>query len=153
MTGGRDLALGLGSVVLAGAYFAAADAIPRTALSDAVGAAGVPKLLSIVLGIAGALLVLRAISGRGEAFKATALAAHGKALGLLAILIAYVALAPVLGYPLALGLLAGGVALYAGAAWGTPVAAFAVATGGAFWLGFVKVLGVTMPVGTLFEGP
>jgi hypothetical protein len=59
---------------------------------------------------------------------------------------------PFIGYPLALGLLAGAIALYAGARPGLGLAAFAIGIGVLFWFGFVRVMGIPFPAGTLFGG-
>ena len=56
-----DFALGAGAVALASAYLAIAQTIPDSLLSDAVGAAGVPKLVGWAMLAVGALLCLRSV--------------------------------------------------------------------------------------------
>jgi len=147
----RDVALGLAALALAVAYWLAADGIQDSLLSDAVGAGGLPKALAVVMGGAGALLAIRAALLRGAAAAGAGPApAHGRALGLFAMLVAYVPLAPLLGYPLALGAMAAAVALYAGAPARPGLLAYAAGVAALFWLGFVKLLGVAFPVGALF---
>ncbi len=139
-------------MALGGAWFHQASAIQDSFLSDAVGAGGVPKVLAAVMAGAGLLLVLRSVlrpmpqaSGRGAT-------AHAKAAGLFAAMVLYVLAAPVIGYPLALGLFGAGVARYAGARLDLTTAAFGLGMAALFWLGFVKLLGVAFPVGQLFGG-
>ncbi len=121
-------------------------------MSDAVGAGGVPMALAAVMAGAGALLVLRSLLRAPPAGESRSIAAHAKAAGLLAMMIAYVLAAPMLGYPLAIGLFAAAVAAYGGARLGWRVAAFGAGVAAFGWLGFVKLLGVAFPVGTIFGG-
>jgi hypothetical protein len=146
----RDIALGLAALVLAGAYWALAIDLPISLLSDAVGPGGVPVAIAVLMAGAGAVLVLRSLLRPPT--EAPPSPAHGRAAGLLALLVAYVVAVPLIGYPLALGLLAGAIALYAGARPGVGLAAFAVGIGVFFWLGFVRVMGIPFPAGTLFGG-
>jgi hypothetical protein len=146
----RDIALGLAALVLAGAYWALAVDLPISLLSDAVGPGGVPMAIAVLMGGAGAVLVVRSLVGSPR--EAGASPAHGRAAGLLALLVAYVVAVPFIGYPLALGLLAGAIALYAGARPGLGLAAFAAGIGTLFWFGFVRVMGIPFPAGTLFGG-
>lgn len=146
----RDLALGLAAVALAAAWFVAADGLPISMLSDAVGPGGVPKAVALVMGGAGSLLALGALRGK-RAMDDLPRPAHGRALGLLAILVIYVVLVPLLGYVVAIGVLAAAVAAYAGAR-GPGVAAFGAGAAALLWLSFVQALGVAFPAGRLFGG-
>jgi putative tricarboxylic transport membrane protein len=149
-----DLLLGIVAMALAATYLLAAGTIPESLLSDAVGAAGVPKLAGWAMGIAGALLCLRSIR-RGSVHGATPpirWRRHLLALGLFGLLVAYVILAPVVGYPLSIALLTGVVAWYAGARFGWRLCAIAIASGAMFWVLFAQVFGVPMPRGLLFGG-
>lgn len=144
-----DAALGIGALALAGAYGAMATAIPVSMLSDAVGPGGVPLVVAGMLGLGGAgLLIKAALVGGGEAEKQPD---HARAVGLLAILVAYVAAVPVLGFPLAIGILAAAVAYFAGGR-GIGIVAFAAALAALFWVSFVKLLGIPFPSGILFGG-
>ncbi len=143
--------IGLGVLVLAAAYYAAASAIPQSLLADEVGADGVPKLLAIALAILGALQLVRALrlrsaAGGGDEEIAGA-RRHARAVGMLAIGIVYVLVTPYLGYPLALAGLILAVGVYAGIRPSLYLTSIAVAGGGLFWIMFVKLLGVAMPVG------
>jgi hypothetical protein len=144
-----DVSLGVGALALAGAYGAKAQAIPVSLLSDAVGPGGVPLVIACIMGVGGAGLLLRtALVGPSEAKETPD---HLRAAGLLGLLVAYVLAVPFLGYPLAIGVLAAAVAWFAGAR-GPVVVAFAVGLAGLFWLGFVKLLGIPFPSGTLIGG-
>ncbi|WP_019014051.1 tripartite tricarboxylate transporter TctB family protein [Elioraea tepidiphila] len=146
----RDIALGLAALVLAGAYWALAVDLPISLLSDAVGPGGVPVAIAMLMAAAGVVLILRSLVGAPR--EAPPSPAHGRAAGLLALLVAYVLAVPFIGYPMALGLLAGAIALYAGARSGLGLAAFAIGIGVLFWFGFVRVMGIPFPAGTLFGG-
>jgi hypothetical protein len=63
----------------------------------------------------------------------------------------YVLAIPMLGYPLALGLLAAAVA-WLGGARGPSLALFAAGLAAVFWVLFVAVLGIPFPAGALFGG-
>jgi len=150
----RDDVLGLGVMVLAAAYWAAADQIPVSLLSDAVGADGAPKMLAVALAVCGALLVVATRlkpapvgDGEEEADPSERRRAHLRAAGLVAGLGAYALLLPVLGYPLALALLIGGAAIYGGARLSPALVAIAAIGGLGFWLFFAKFLGVLLPLG------
>lgn len=147
----RDLALGVAALALAGAYAALARTIPVSLLADAVGPGGVPLAIAVLMASAGLVLILRSLLR--PARDALPNPAHARAAGLLALLIGYVLAVPFLGYPLALGLLAGAVALHAGARPALGLAGFAAATGALFWFGFVRVMGIPFPAGTLFGAP
>ena len=152
MSGRRDVALGLAAAALGIAYFFAARALPISLLSDAVGPGGVPGTVAVVMFLAGALLALRGVRAGRTATADVASSAHGRALGLMIMLVAYVALLPLLGYPVAIGLLAAAVATYAGARRLPSVLAFGVGTAAVLWLSFVGALGIGMPAGRLLGG-
>jgi putative tricarboxylic transport membrane protein len=149
----RDIAFALGAMLLGAAWYHQASIIEDSLLSDAVGAGGVPKVLAAVMAGTGALLLLRTLLARppqdGPGRGATP---HLKAAGLLALMIGYVLLAPLLGYPLAIALFAAAAATYAGARLGPVTAAFGAGVALVLWLGFVKLLGVTFPAGAVFGG-
>jgi hypothetical protein len=144
-----DAALGLGALALAGAYGAMATAIPVSLLSDAVGPSGVPLVVAGMLAFGGAgLLIKTALVGGGKAEKQPD---HARAAGLFVILVAYVAAVPLLGYPIAIGILAAAVAFFAGGR-GLGIVAFAAGLAALFWFSFVKLLGIPFPSGLLFGG-
>lgn len=147
-----DFALGAGAIALAAVYLVAARAIPDSLLADAVGAAGVPKLVGWTLAVVGALLCLRSVRFETAPRHAQRVdwRPHLLALGLFGLLVAYVVLAPLLGYPLSIALLTGTVAWYAGATFGWRLCAISLASGAVFWMLFADVFGLSMPTGALF---
>ena len=149
-----DLAVGIAAMAVAAAYLAAAATIPESLLADAVGAAGVPRLVGWAMLAAGGLLCLRSARlwrmpapGRPIRWRP-----HLLALGLLGLLVAYVIVAPLVGYPLSIALLTGSVAWYAGATFGWRLCVISIASGAMFWVLFAAVFGLPMPRGVLFGG-
>ena len=132
----RSHACAAAGLALAAAYWLAADALPRSALADSVGADGVPKLLAVVLAV---LSLLIAFSRHGETQ-----AASLRSLGVAGLGCVYVALLPFTGYLVGATLLAGAAALYYGAR-GRTVIVFAVGTAILLWLMFAQALGVALP--------
>jgi len=144
----KDTAFGLLAVVLAGTYWHAADDIQRSFLSDEVGADGVPKLLATTLGILGVIVLARTVGSRHTASDdRPPLAAHLRALGLLLLCGAYVALMPIAGYFVATMALICTVTVYAGQPLGRGVVITALAGSGMLWLVFDHLLGVSLPPG------
>jgi len=145
----RDLVCAALGLALAVAYYAAADALPRSLLADGVGAEGVPKLLAVVLAVLSVVVGARSLLPGAPAASAggPGLSRHLRALGVAALGAAFVTLAPVLGYPLALALLLLAAALYYGAALRLQVVLYAGGTAAILWLIFARVLGVAMPAG------
>jgi putative tricarboxylic transport membrane protein len=146
----RDLVCAALGLALAVAYYAAADALPRSLLADGVGADGVPKLLAAALAVLSVALGARAVfagaaaaPGRSDSGRLR----HLRALGVAALGAAFVVLAPALGYPLALALLLLAATFYYGAAPSLRVVIYAAATAAALWLVFARGLGVAMPAG------
>ncbi|MBM3524516.1 MAG: tripartite tricarboxylate transporter TctB family protein [Alphaproteobacteria bacterium] len=144
----RDLVCAAAALVLAGLYWREADAIPRSLLSDAVGAEGLPKLLAVALATCAVLLAVRAVRRR-DGGRLRAWRDHARSLGVIALGAAYVGLAPLLGYSLALALLIAATIVYFGARAPVPIAATAVLGAGALWLIFAKLLSVAMPTSAL----
>ena len=148
-----DIAFALAAMVIGGAWYHQAASIEDSLLSDAVGAGGVPKVVAAAMIGAGALLLLRTLLARQtEEEPRRGIAAHLKAGGLLVLMIGYVLLAPLVGYPLAIGIFGLVVAIYAGAPSGPMPLAFGAGLAAALWLGFVGLLGVAFPGGSLFGG-
>jgi len=145
----RDLVCAALGLTLAVAYYAAADALPRSLLADGVGADGVPKLLAVVLAVLSVVIGARSLVAGEPGANASdpGLPRHLRALGVAALGAAFVVLAPVLGYPLALALLLLAAALYYGAVLRLQVVLYAGGTAAILWLIFARVLGVAMPAG------
>ncbi len=150
---GRDIAGGIAAIALAAAYYAAAADIQKSFLADEVGAAGVPRLLAATLAVLGVLTIVRAVLRRNlraaAETEAGGAAAHARALGLLAMGIAYTLLAPALGYLVTTSAFIFAVAAYSGQRASARLAAISCAGGIFLWLTFVKLLGVAMPAGPL----
>lgn len=145
----RDLVCAVAGFALAGAYYAAADALPTSLLADAVGAGGIPKLLAVALALLSLLLGARSLlAGAGGE---SAGGPHLRALGVAGLGFVYVAAAPYLGYPLALALLVAAATLYYGERPGPAVLLYAIGCAAALWLVFAKLLGVAMPTGAWWQ--
>ncbi len=144
--GAPDLWTGLALMALAGGYYAAALDIPDSLLSDEVGAAGLPKLLAAALALVGAALAIRSQIAVTPPVK---LAIAPRALGLVGLVLAYIVLLPVAGYPLTLAALVASVALLAGARPTLGLGATAAVAGIGFWLIFTDLFGIAMPAGLL----
>jgi putative tricarboxylic transport membrane protein len=144
-----DVALGLGAVGVAAIYWAVAAQIPESLLADSVGAAGFPNALATTLALCGTLLILRRSAQPAAPIDWPA---HAHAAALAGILLAYVVVTPLVGYPVALALLIGAVATLGGAR--GPVSLVVTAAAGSllFWLAFAKLLGVAMPLGLWKSG-
>ena len=148
----RDLVCSFVLLVIAGGYFAAASRIGSTALSDAVGAGGLPRVygavlavLAIIIGI-GALLRRHLVSniepddGTGRTLHRLTRAAITVAAGVL-----YLSTVGIIGYPFAIALLITGMSVYQGErlSWRTVLTALLGAA--ALYVLFEIVLGVTLP--------
>jgi putative tricarboxylic transport membrane protein len=149
-TTARDIVCGAFGIALAGLYYLGAQALPVSLLSDAVGAAGVPKALAVALVSLSALLIIRAIVLRAlthsDAEKPSA-RTHLRALGVVALGGVYAAAAPIIGYPVSIALLIGLTALYFGLRPDLRLVLVAALGAAVFWALFVKMLGVSMPAG------
>lgn len=108
-------------------------------LSDNVGADGVPKGLAVALAVFSILIALRRKPAEGPA------ALQPRALGVAALGFAYVALAPLIGYVVAITLLTGAAALYYGAPRRWTIGAFALGTAAILWATFGWMLGIPLP--------
>jgi putative tricarboxylic transport membrane protein len=153
-----DRITGALGVLLSVSYVLYARGIEDSLLADGVGANGVPTGVGVVLLLASLALFCKswaASSGAAEpdatqenaAEEAGAKHPHRMALGLLAILAAYVALLPMLGYIASIGLLVGSVAWLAGARKRVSVLACMLIAGPALWLLFDWALEIRMPIG------
>lgn len=152
-----DCLLGLGTILLASVWLHMASEIRESLLSDAVGAGGVPKVLGWFMVGIGGLLCLRSLRSTPQAADAPQAATpklrpHLMAAGLLAIMVCYIVLAPVLGYALAIALLVAAVGRFGGAPAGSNMLLIATGAGVGFWLIFVQLLGIRMPVSVFLGG-
>lgn len=145
---------GLG-MLLAASYIVNAQSIEDSLLADAVGAAGVPTGVGVVLLIASLFLFVKSFKSKASMLNETeeepseggSQHPHAMALGLLLILVAYVFLLPILGYVLSVGLLVGAAAWFAGARRYTSLVLCAVLAGPVLWFVFDWTLEIRLPVG------
>ncbi len=153
-----NLSASIFGILISSAYIWQARAIEDSLLSDEVGAGGVPAGVGLVMLAASIALLFKALLAHAEASRQATAPAEGEAadsagrphrmaFGLLAILAAYVLLLPWAGYIVSMGLLAAGVALFAGARMAPVLAAFALAIGPLLWFLFEYLLQVRMPAG------
>ena len=155
-----DLVLGVLSLVGSAGYLYETAQIPASLLEDTVGARGVPLAFGWTMASLGVVLCLRALL-RGRVDTASTSAAnrdwtpalrpHVQALGLLAILAAYVALVPFAGYIPSTALLIGAVAWFSGAPRNRGLIVVAMAGAVALWLMFDPMLGVSLPAGSWWQ--
>lgn len=150
-----DLAAGLVALAVAAVYYYFAIDIPRSLLSDEVGADGLPKMYAITLALLGIWLVAQSLVLRaataapGDA--GPGMGQHLRALGLLGLGVAYLLLVGGLGYFATICLLIAAVAVYCGAAFDVKLLATGAVGGIVFWLVFVKMFGILLPSGTLWQ--
>jgi hypothetical protein len=138
----RDLACAALGLALAAAYWAAADRLPTSFLSDSVGADGVPKGLAVLLAAFSLVIGIRALArpGTGPERKN-----HLRALGIAVLGFAYLAIVPLAGYLVSMALLTGAAAWYYGAPRRADTAVFALGTAALLWAVFRVFLGVALP--------
>jgi hypothetical protein len=166
----RDLIGGVAAIVIGAGYLAMAMGLRESALADAVGPAGFPKALAWTMIGLGLILVAQAVWAlrRSHAAHAPAgvapaptdddldaqarragLAGALRAAGMLGLGIGYLVVIPWLGYIPSVALLIIAAALYQGAALSWRVFAIGVAGALAYWLVFVRLLGIPLPGGWL----
>ena len=152
-----DIAVGLAALVLAGVYAFFALDIAHSFLADPVGAAGLPKLYAIGLGLLALLLVARSRTPRSPAKEMTEASAHRvaasrhlRAVGLLLPGAAYLLLISSLGYFAAIFLLLIGVTLYAGAKPGIRLISISVLGASAMWVIFDRLFNIPLPTGSVW---
>ena len=151
---GKDLASGIGMLALSVLVYYGAGGIGSSYMADPIGPAGLPKSLAVVLGVLAALLIAKSLFGLWTRRGASAVAdgmnpwrPHLLAAGMLAVGVAYVLIAEIVGYLAGIALVILATAIYQGAtrSWRAP----AIAVGGAvsFWLLFVVMLNIGQPEG------
>jgi hypothetical protein len=144
----RDLMFGAFCLALAIGYYLMAAAIPESALSDTVGAQGLPQTYAIVLAVLSLMLIARSIAGaRIELPGATHRLPGLRIAGMLGIGILYLVAVPWLGYVLALTGLIAATTYYQGGGLNWRVAVVALSGALFFWVLFVAVLGIAHPPG------
>jgi putative tricarboxylic transport membrane protein len=169
----RNLITGIAALVIGAGYLAMALQLRASALADAVGPAGLPKVLGfLMLGLGLILCIQAALAGRERPSRvAVAAAPHGRAEvdpaddaegmglaglgragGLLAIAAAYLLVVRVVGYPVAVAALLIAAAIHGGVKPTWRLVLIAIAGAAAYWVLFVVILGIPLPGGIL-AGP
>ena len=144
----RDLVFGAVCLALAVGYYVMAAAIPESALSDTVGAQGLPKTYAIVLAVLSSILIVRSIAGtKPDKAGGTHRPPLLRVAGMLVIGILYLVAVPWLGYILALTGLITATTYYQGGGLNGRVAAVALSGALLFWVLFVALLGIPHPPG------
>lgn len=151
----RDWIAGLVLLGLAVAYFVFADDIPRSQLSDVVGAASFPKLLAVSLAGLSTFLVLTSLFGKRLAVSeetrreraAKDLRGFARAGGTLALGFGFLLIIDWVGYAVAVALLLAAMLAYNHMKLGWRTAVFAAAGGGFFWLLFGLLFDAAVPAG------
>lgn len=164
----RDLAFGGTTLALSAGYYWMAAAIPRSQLADAVGPQGLPRTYAVLLGVLSLALVVKSWRARARTSRASdfrsPVSVSGprssvfrppsslwRVVGMLAIGIVYILVAPWLGYLLSIAALILATTYYQGGAsnrQAAVVAAVVALSGGIlFWLLFVVLMRVRQPPG------
>jgi hypothetical protein len=148
----RDLSCAALLLAVAAGYDALARGIGQTALADAIGPAGLPRIyaavlavLAVALGAVACLGRLRAEPHPPENDGVTLARRLSRAAGAIAIGVAYLAIVPMIGYPFAMALTIAAMIVYQGERPTLRVALVASAGAAALFLLFDWALGVTMP--------
>src|SRR5262245_8131600 len=140
-----DLILAAAMLAFAAVYAALAGRIPTSLLSDAVGAGGLPRIFALLLALLALALAGRATLASEPA--GTRWREHLRPFGIVALGAAYIALAPLAGYVVALALLIAAAIAYFGARAKLMIAANALGGAILLWLVFAKMLGISVPAG------
>ena len=151
---------GLVLLVFSAVFWLGADAIPKSPLSGSVGADGLPKLLAVTLAVLSAGLILQSWLLMRRGIDATYSTAegdqdqesprrHSRALGVLTIGFGFAAIFEPAGYFVSVALLLIAVAIFYGVRSGRKLLLYGLVGAAAFYLIFVKLLGVVMPAGEI----
>ncbi len=150
----RDWIAGLVLLAVAAGYYRLAMDIPRSQLSDVVGAATFPRLLAIALAILSAILVLTGVLKRAPVAPAKAAEqaaedrrAFLRAGGTVLIGVGYLVVIRWLGYPLAVALLVAAMLRYNRESFSWKMAAVSVGAGLFFWFLFGYLFAIPVPMG------
>jgi hypothetical protein len=166
----RNLIGGVAAILIGAGYLTMALRLRESALADAVGPAGFPKLLAGSMMVLGIILCVQSLLAKRARRASAPVAAGGqipededldadarrsgwigtrRAAGMLALGIAYLIIVPYLGYVPSIALLIVAAALYQGAAWSWRLPAVAAAGAVVYWLVFVQLLGIPLPAGLI----
>lgn len=150
----RDAVVGTVILAFAGLYWLAARGIRHSSLEDSIGAAGLPNTLAALLAGLALLLILRSLFLARRSDEPTATdadrdvpRAHLRALGMLALGVAYLVVIPSLGYAVSVALLVATVALYNHQRPSLRLALVTILISVGFYLLFVRLLHIPLPPG------
>lgn len=150
----RDAVVGTVLLAFAGLYWLAARTIRHSSLEDSIGAAGLPNMLAALLAGLALLLILRGLflARRSDEHRATEAdrdvpREHLRALGMLALGVAYLVVIPSLGYAVSVALLVAAVALYNHQQPSLRLALVTILISVGFYLLFVRLLHIPLPPG------
>jgi hypothetical protein len=154
----RDLAFGTVMLAVALTYFGLTTQVPESALDDAVGPVGLPRLYAIILVVLCLVAIVRSlrVMFRHEAQSGddvprpswrSAPRPSWRFAGMLLIGVVYVAVVPWLGYLLSIALLIASTAWYQGGSINRRVVVVAASGALLLWLLFVAFLRIPQPPG------
>lgn len=160
----KNIVCGLLTLALGVVYLIEARDLPRSALSDEVGASGFPVLIAWSLIVVAIFMLgqsaLQMVARRkgapvddpavGQGIWADPRSATLRAAGLAAITAGFLFLMPIIGYLASLMVMLTAVAVYQGKRIGREVATVAICGAVALWLLFVLILDISLPTG-VFE--
>ena len=162
-----DFILGIVTMAVSAGYLVVTSQIQESMLSDAVGAGGVPTALGWSLAALGLIVCVRSLifrtpkpdivvtaTAKGDDDEKTpeGMRPHLLALGLLAILAAYVLITPYLGYIASTALLIAASARFCGLPLSRRLLIISFVGGLGLWVMFDPMLSTSMPVGKLWGG-
>ena len=148
-----DLALGVVMLAIASVYYLLGTTIPQSALDDAVGPRGLPRIYAVALAVLAVATIVRGAVARRRRVERPVMATRGRHVrswrfaGMILIGILYLAVVPWLGYLVSIALLMAATAWYQGGSIGGRVLLVASSAAVFLWLLFVAVLGIPQPSG------
>ncbi|MEU6642821.1 tripartite tricarboxylate transporter TctB family protein [Saccharomonospora sp. NPDC046836] len=138
-----------GGLMLVAAVLVVVDAVRLPETSAVVGPAAVPLPIGVLLGAVGAGLLVRARTRLGEAPAGPERPTHGglRVCGMVATLVAFALLLPVVGYVVSSAALFAVAAILLGAPRATPMIASGWTLAAVIFLVFDRLIGLTLPTG------
>jgi len=150
MAPSRELGVGIVMLAVALAYYGLTTQVPESALDDAVGPVGLPRLYAIILVVLCLVVIVRSllVMFRHESRRSDDGPRRSwRFAGMLLIGVVYVAIVPWLGYPLSIALLIATTAWYQGGTINRRVVIVSASGALLLWLLFVAILRIPQPPG------
>jgi len=146
----RDLVLGVVMLTVALAYYGLTTQVPESALDDAVGAVGLPRLYAVMLAVLCVVVMVRSLLAMFRHQRQRSddgPRPSWRFMGMVLIGVLYMAIVPWLGYVVSIAFLIASTAWYQGGS--VNRGAIIVAASGALmlWLLFVVILRIPQPPG------